>query len=156
MKAVLFAIWLAAATTAAAQAETFTFTNTNQIEKYVGGPMIGGSLSSVAFNTTVGQTTWATGRTEATSSACAIWSGAPGARFPYSGVCDYSGSDGDSNRIAFDCQPTNSDQSEADCWGSISGLAGPHSGKSGTITFHTWGFHSGGASHSAGAGILPN
>jgi hypothetical protein len=156
MKTFLLAMLLASASAVAAHAESFTFTATNTASNQVGGPMADGTPVAAGFSTGASHTTWASGQKSTTTSTCAVWTNAPGAQFPTSGVCDYSESTGDKVRLAFSCQSTNKEQTQSNCWGALSGMAGPHAGKAGTISFHTWGGAGSPSSHSSGAGVWPD
>jgi len=156
MKRIALAAAILVASTATAQAETFSFTSTGLVIKNIGGPMVGGPPVFVGISTEAGQTTWASGATVTTQSTCASWTSVPGAQFPYSGVCEITLSNGDTNRMAFGCNALGRDASEADCWGSLSGLSGSHAGRVGTVSFHIWGFTKSPGLRNAGAGWWPD
>lgn len=156
MKRIAIATAILVASTAAAQAETFSFSSTGRVNKNIGGPMVGGPPALVGISTEAGQTTWASGATVTTQSTCANWTSAPGAQFPYSGVCDIDLSNGDIDRMAFGCKALGPDASEANCWGSLSGLSGSRAGRIGTVSFHIWGFSKSPSLRTAGAGWWPD
>ena len=83
-----------------------------------------------------GQTMMASGKTLSNKGSCSEWTTPPGSIFQSNGVCNYTDSGGDTAAILIGCNWTNKEMTEGDCWGGLLGSAGPHAGKSGTISWH--------------------
>ena len=136
MKTFLIFLALAGATTVTARAESFTGTATstvassNMFPSPDGKPVVANTL---AFT---GQTIWASGKTTAIKGSCANWTTPPASIFQGNGVCNYTDSNGDTASILIGCDFAGKDMGEGDCWGGLQGAAGPHAGKSGTISWH--------------------
>ena len=136
MKTFLIALLFASSAAVSAGAETFTGTTTstttssNMFSPPGDKPVLAISL------TFTGNTVMASGKTAATKGSCTEWTTPPGSIFQTNLVCNYTDSSGDAAALLAGCDYTNKDMTEADCWGGLQGSAGPHAGKTGTISWH--------------------
>jgi hypothetical protein len=136
MKSLVLALLLTGAAAVTANAESFTatsnstMTSSNSFPSPDGKPVLELNL---AFT---GQTLMASGKALTNKGTCAEWSTPPGSIFQTNGVCNYTDSGGDTAAILMGCDFSNKDMTEGDCWGGLQGSAGPHAGKSGTISWH--------------------
>ena len=136
MKTLLISLVLVGATAFAAHAETFTgsatstITSSNVFAASAGKPVVENNINFA------GQTIWASGKTTANKGTCANWTTPPGSIFDANGVCNYTDANGDAASILIGCDFAGKDMSQGNCWGGLLGTAGPHAGKSGTISWH--------------------
>jgi hypothetical protein len=136
MKTLFIAFLLTGVAAIAAHAESFTGKSTsapissNTFPTPDGKSIISGTLS---FS---GQSVSASGKATTNKGTCNEWTTPPGSIFQANGVCNYTDSSGDTASILIGCDFANKEMNEGDCWGGIAGTAGPHAGKSGTISWH--------------------
>jgi len=137
MKTIAIATLLAAcAAVPAASAETFTFTSTSTTQNALVAPVPGGKPVQAAFLSGASHAVYASGRAVDNKFQCADWSSPPGSIFDAYGACNYVEPGGDTATILIGCDFATPDRLEANCWGGLEGIDGPHKGKSGTISWH--------------------
>ena len=137
MNAILVALIALGATASAASAETFTFTSTSTTQNAVVAPVAGSDKPvQAAFITGASKATYASGKPTTNPCPCANWSSTPGSIFDSYGACTYTEPGGDTASIVAGCSYTNKERTEADCWGGLNGLGGPHKGKTGSMSWH--------------------
>lgn len=137
MKKVLLATAILCASAMAAHAESFTFTATNKTTSSIVVPMPG---SVAAASTADGEatTTFASGKTDKSTSKCAIQTRPPGDQFAATGVCNAT-SDRGNFGITFACQNADQAKFTSMCWGVLVGLSGDYKGKSGALSWTSTG-----------------
>ena len=136
MKTSVIALLFSGAAVFSAHAESFTATTTSTITSsntFQAG--MGTPVRSVALSVT-GQTVWAGGGTTTNKGTCMLWTAPPGSIFQTNGVCNYTESNGDTASLLAGCDYTNKDMTESNCWAGLTASAGPHAGKTGTISWH--------------------
>ncbi|MGH7735427.1 MAG: hypothetical protein ACREOE_17475 [Gemmatimonadales bacterium] len=137
MKTLFVAALLLAASSVAANAETFTFTSDNTVSNQVVAPVAGGDKPvAAAFFSGSSHVVYSSGRAATNAFRCANWSAAPGGVFDADAACTFEEPGGDSASIVAGCSFTNKDRTESDCWGAMDGLGGAWKGKTGTISWH--------------------
>jgi hypothetical protein len=135
MKTFLTAALLLGLNAAAAQAETFTFTGTFKIDNQLATPVATGkSVALFAENSST--MTYASGKKALANGNCTGWSALPGSGSALTGMCLFSESATDKGSISMSCNWTDAQQTQADCWGQITGVSGRWRGKTGTIGWH--------------------
>ncbi|HEY2662237.1 MAG TPA: hypothetical protein VGI79_21150 [Caulobacteraceae bacterium] len=153
MKTLLLSILLLGASAATANAETFTFTSSAQTTNLLVVPVAGGNPVISQFSTGTSATTYASGKKSTTTNNCAGWSAAPGSPFTATGICIFTEANGDKASIQWSCIATNKEQTAANCWGGLTGMAGARENKTGTITWHQWPNADGKTGAASGAGL---
>jgi hypothetical protein len=152
MKIIFASLLLIGVSTVAANAETFTFTSTSHTVNVIAAPVAGGSTVGATFGTGKSATVYASGKKTSTTNECASWSTPPGSQFQVSGICVYTEGKDDKASLAFTCANGKSNTS-GDCWGSLTGMAGRYTGKTGTISWHQSSPDGGKSGMAAGTGM---
>lgn len=140
-------------TSSVASAETFTFTGSTTPGMQIAGPgPMGKPIFSGSFK---GQTsvTWASGKKSTSTSDCNGWSAPPGSGFSVQGMCQSTDSDGSKQFLAFSCISLNDKNTMSDCWGRMTGTAGPAQGKTSTASWRGTQNADGKGSTLTGAGV---
>jgi hypothetical protein len=135
MKLTIISIAALLASTALANAETFTFTGKNVPGKQIAAPGPAGKPIVAAQSTGDTELTWASGKKQSAKNECMAWSAPPGSGFSVAGVCSSTSSDGSKLAIAFSCVSLNDKNTMSDCWGKITGMSGPQQGKTSTVSW---------------------
>lgn len=136
----------------AASAETFTFTSTNKPGTQIVGATPGGAPVMAGTFTASSKATYASGKAVTSTAECAQWPTFDDPRFQMGGLCVYTESSGDKASIVFSCSATKPDQTAANCWGALTGMAGSRDKKNGTISWST-SIAADGTGRAAGAGL---
>lgn len=136
MKTLLAAVLLLGASSAAAKAETFTFSTTSTATNQIIAAVANDKPVVAAFATGSGQNVYASGKKTTDTFNCANWSATAGSIFQTYGACVYTELTGDQASIVIGCDFTNKAQTEADCWGGLTGTVGSVANKTGTISWH--------------------
>lgn len=136
MRTLLLSILLLGASAVTANAESFTFTSTSTGSNQIVAPITGGKPVTSGSLAGTSQVTYASGKKTTNTFNCNNWSTPPGSLFQGNGACLFSEPGGNQASIVSGCDFTNKDQSESDCWGALTGMAGAWANKTGTISWH--------------------
>lgn len=117
-----------------ASAESFTFTGTSTLEHMIVAPVTGGKPVVSSFVKVDTHVTYASGRAADNTAQCSQWTTPPGSTFETNGNCVFKEA-GNEASIIYGCD-ANKDQTQSNCWGYMSGMAGGWTGKTGTISWH--------------------
>ena len=137
----------------AASAESFTFTSTSKPGTLIVGATPAGTPVTAGTFTATAKATYASGKAVTSTADCAQWSTFDDPRFQIGGLCVYTESSGDKASIVFSCSATKPDQSEANCWGALTGMAGSRAKKTGTISWHATAGAGGAGSGGSATGV---
>ena len=140
------------ASTAAANAESFSFDGTGQVTNQVQAAGPQGQPVGATFANVESQTNWASGRKTSSKGTCANWSIAPQGGITSNGACAMTDSDGGAFSLSFACAALDAKNAMANCWGSMAGTGGAYQGKAGTISWRAKASPDGKSSMSMGSG----
>jgi len=136
MKTILATALLLGVSCISANAQSFSFQSTSHTVNSLTAQVSMGKPVLAAFSSGSSTNTDSTGKKSTTTSNCAFWSAEPGSQFTFVGACNVKESNGDESSVVASCVATNAAQTEGDCWGGMTGTAGLHKGKTGTISWH--------------------
>jgi hypothetical protein len=139
--------------TAAANAETFTFTSKAVTVAQVGGPGPGGKPVGASHATNEAEVVWASGTKMKSKGDCMSWSAPPGSGFTGQGMCNGTDADGAKTFMVFSCAG-NDKNTENDCWGRLTYTSGKNQGKVATASWHGKQNADGKGGTAAGAGTM--
>lgn len=137
MKKILLATAVLCASAFAAHAESFTFEGTNKTTGSIVVPMPG-SVAASSTSDGSATATFASGKTEKSTTKCAVQTRPPGDQFAATGVCN-STADKGTFGITFACQNADKAKFTSMCWGVLVGLSGDYKGKSGALSWTSTG-----------------
>jgi hypothetical protein len=130
-----FAALLLGLSATAAQAETFTFTSSFTSVSQIAVP-VAGSKSMFLATRNLSTLTYASGKKTTLSGTCAGWSAPSGSTSAVTGICTFSEDAASEATASISCNWTDAKQTQADCWGQMTGMSGHWQGKTGTISWH--------------------
>ncbi len=138
MKVLFIATILTGLVTMSANAETFTGTNTGIWTNRVMAQTGGGKPAGSSAGTFAGKTVMANGQTNSVTGACGFLTTDRSAAMDIQGFCNYSDASGDVVSMTTGCLADKKNPlTEMDCWAGGAASAGPHVGKTMTMTWHT-------------------
>jgi hypothetical protein len=141
MRNLMFAAGVAMALGAgAAQAENFTFVNSNtgtadQVVLRSATP--DGRPSGATVYAAHTSATFADGKKAETNARCSAWVLPPNSQFGQDGVCEYKDPNGPLYETRFTCAAPVKGGTGVDCWGTLVGTGGAWKGRTGAFTLHT-------------------
>lgn len=135
MRALSMAALLFCVSAVPVRAESFTFTGENTVTSRIEFAMPGGGGVQAVNSTGKATATYADGRTDASTSACAVQSRPPEDEFDSTGACEMTDSAGDKFGTTFACNVTSAEKRTVACWGIMVGISGKYQGRSGTVTW---------------------